>query len=105
MWAKFYEAYMQNPFSTPFTNVECEKKPGAPSKKPPQPPQPIQSVEFGSPKYFYLCAVGGALSCGLTHTIVTPLDLIKCRIQTNSSKYRGIIQGFKVTYAEEGLRG
>ena len=39
------------------------------------------SCEFGSPKYYALCAVGGALSCGLTHTAVTPLDLVKCRLQ------------------------
>lgn len=103
MWTKFYEAYMQNPFFLPFTNVECDKKPAAPPKG--APPKPQGSAEFGSPKYFYLCAVGGALSCGLTHTLVTPLDLIKCRIQTNSAKYQGIFQGFKVTYAEEGLRG
>ena len=39
------------------------------------------SCEFGSPKFYALCAVGGALSCGLTHTAVTPLDLVKCRLQ------------------------
>ena len=39
------------------------------------------SCEFGSPKYYALCAVGGALSCGITHTAVTPLDLVKCRLQ------------------------
>ena len=39
------------------------------------------SCEFGSAKYYALCAVGGALSCGLTHTAVTPLDLVKCRLQ------------------------
>ena len=39
------------------------------------------SCEFGSAKFYALCAVGGALSCGLTHTAVTPLDLVKCRLQ------------------------
>ena len=39
------------------------------------------SCEFGSPKYFALCGFGGILSCGLTHTAVVPLDLVKCRIQ------------------------
>ena len=39
------------------------------------------SCEFGSAKYYALCAVGGALSCGITHTAVTPLDLVKCRLQ------------------------
>ena len=39
------------------------------------------SCEFGSTKYFALCGLGGVLSCGLTHTMVTPLDLVKCRLQ------------------------
>ena len=39
------------------------------------------SCEFGSQKYFALCAFGGVLSCGITHTLVTPLDLVKCRLQ------------------------
>ena len=32
-------------------------------------------------KYYAICGFGGILSCGLTHTAVVPLDLIKCRIQ------------------------
>merc|ERR1712087_332899 len=63
------------------------------------------SCEFGSPKYYALCAVGGALSCGITHTAVTPLDLVKCRIQVNKEKYKSIGNGFKVTMAEGGARG
>ena len=39
------------------------------------------SCEFGSGKFFALCGFGGILSCGLTHTSVVPLDLVKCRIQ------------------------
>lgn len=39
------------------------------------------SCEFGSMKYYALCGFGGILSCGLTHTAVVPLDLVKCRIQ------------------------
>ena len=39
------------------------------------------SCEVGSPKFYTLCAFGGLLSCGLTHTAVVPLDLVKCRIQ------------------------
>jgi len=62
------------------------------------------SCEFGSPKYYALCAVGGALSCGLTHTAVTPLDLVKCRLQVNKEKYKNLGNGFKVTVAEGGAR-
>lgn len=39
------------------------------------------SCEFGSSKYYALCGFGGILSCGLTHTAVVPLDLVKCRLQ------------------------
>lgn len=63
------------------------------------------SCEFGSNKYFMLCGLGGILSCGITHTMVTPLDLVKCRIQVNPEKYKSVFNGFKVTLAEDGTRG
>jgi len=44
------------------------------------------------------------LSCGLTHTAVTPLDLVKCRLQVNKEKYKNLGNGFKVTVAEGGAR-
>jgi len=62
------------------------------------------SCEFGSAKYYALCAVGGALSCGLTHTAVTPLDLVKCRLQVNKEKYKTLGNGFKLTVAEGGVK-
>lgn len=34
-----------------------------------------------SPEFYATCALGGALSCGTTHALVTPLDLVKCRRQ------------------------
>merc|ERR1712179_17373 len=63
------------------------------------------SCEFGSTKYFVLCAFGGVLSCGITHTAVTPLDLVKCRLQVNKEKYKSLGNGFKVTMAEGGAAG
>jgi len=27
--------------------------------------------------------IGGALGCGLTHTFVTPLDVVKCNMQAH----------------------
>lgn len=56
----------------------------------------LDSCEFGSNQYFLLCGLGGILSCGLTHTMVTPLDLVKCRIQVNPEKYKSVVTGFKV---------
>jgi len=43
-----------------------------------------ESCEFGSTKYYAICGFGGILSCGLTHTAIVPLDLVKCRIQVSS---------------------
>jgi len=63
------------------------------------------SCEFGSRKYFALCGLGGILSCGITHTAIVPLDLVKCRIQVNPAKYRSIVTGFQVTIREDGTRG
>merc|ERR1711971_722887 len=59
------------------------------------------SCEFGSTKYFTLCALGGVLSCGITHTAVTPLDLVKCRLQVDKEKYKNLGNGFKLTMGEE----
>ena len=39
---------------------------------------PLYTGEF----YAY-CAVGGILSCGITHTGVTPLDVVKCNMQVH----------------------
>lgn len=33
--------------------------------------------------YYQKCMVGGILSCGITHTIVCPLDIVKCRMQVS----------------------
>lgn len=37
--------------------------------------------------------------------MVTPLDLVKCRLQVNPAKYKNLFNGFKVTMADEGVRG
>jgi len=63
------------------------------------------SCEFGSGKYYALCGFGGLLSCGLTHTAVVPLDLVKCRLQVDPVKYKSIFNGFSLTVKEEGIRG
>lgn len=67
--------------------------------------EPEYSCEFGSNKYYALCGFGGLLSCGITHTAVTPLDLVKCRLQVNKEKYKSLGNGFKLTYQEGGAGG
>merc|ERR1712119_276531 len=63
------------------------------------------SCEFGSMTYYAYCGFGGILSCGITHTAVVPLDLVKCRIQVDPTKYKGIFQGGALTIKESGVRG
>jgi len=63
------------------------------------------SVEYGTAGYYAYCGLGGILSCGITHTALTPLDMVKCRIQTNPEKYKSIATGFKVSLAEGGYAG
>lgn len=46
------------------------------------------SCQFGSSRYYALCGFGGILSCGITHTAVVPLDLVKCRLQVGTDPER-----------------
>ena len=36
---------------------------------------------------------------------MTPLDLVKCRLQVDKEKYKSLGNGFKLTVAEQGARG
>uniref|UniRef100_A0A2K6V401 Solute carrier family 25 member 3 n=1 Tax=Saimiri boliviensis boliviensis TaxID=39432 RepID=A0A2K6V401_SAIBB len=106
-----------NPFNAPHLQLVHDgladlrsSPPGPPG--PPRRPRNLAaaaveeySCEFGSAKYYALCGFGGVLSCGLTHTAVVPLDLVKCRMQVDPQKYKGIFNGFSVTLKEDGVRG
>ncbi|RDL34685.1 putative phosphate transport protein, mitochondrial [Venustampulla echinocandica] len=63
------------------------------------------NIELFSAKYYAACTVGGLLACGLTHTIVTPLDLVKCRRQVNPKLYTGNFQAWGKIGRAEGFRG
>lgn len=52
--------------------------------------------------YYAKCMVAGVLSCGLTHTAITPLDVVKCNMQVNPTKFKGLVPGLKLIAAEEG---
>ncbi|KAI9687332.1 MAG: Mitochondrial phosphate carrier protein 3, mitochondrial [Bathelium mastoideum] len=62
-------------------------------------------IELYSPKYYAACTFGGLLACGLTHTTVTPLDLVKCRRQVDSKLYKGNFEAWGKISRAEGLRG
>ncbi len=55
--------------------------------------------------YYMKCFTAGLFPCGLTHTALTPLDVIKCRKQTHYAKYPNLKEGIKITWKEEGIRG
>merc|ERR1712021_207232 len=40
-------------------------------------------AEVHDMSYYKKCMMGGILSCGITHTMVCPLDIVKCRMQAN----------------------
>jgi len=63
------------------------------------------TIELYSGKYYAACTVGGILACGITHTAVTPLDLVKCRRQVDPKLYKGNFQAWGLIYRAEGLRG
>jgi len=107
MFTKFSELSNSNIFSSPFSKASCspESVTSIERSSVMAAINPGESCEFGSAKYFALCGFGGILSCGITHTAVVPLDLVKCRIQVDPTKYKGIFQGGRLTIKEDGLRG
>ncbi|CAN6295672.1 unnamed protein product [Urochloa humidicola] len=64
-----------------------------------------KAIEMHTPLFYATCALGGILSTGPTHLAVTPLDLVKCNMQVDPSKYRDIMSGFGVMLQEQGLGG
>merc|ERR1719209_954807 len=98
-------------FINMFTQASCEPTTsGPPTSSPGLRGTMMAAVEgdscaYGSAKFYALCGLGGVLSCGITHTALVPLDLIKCRIQVDPAKFQSISVGAKVTMAEDGVVG
>ncbi|KAL0909336.1 hypothetical protein M5K25_020193 [Dendrobium thyrsiflorum] len=70
-----------------------------------QSPSEPGKIQMYSTAYYAASAVGGMLSCGITHTAVTPLDVLKCNMQIDSAKYKSISSGFGVLLKEQGVKG
>ncbi|XP_040986966.1 mitochondrial phosphate carrier protein 3, mitochondrial-like [Juglans microcarpa x Juglans regia] len=68
-------------------------------------PAPREKIEMYSPAFYAACTAGGTLSCGLTHTALTPLDVVKCNMQIDPAKYKSISSGFGILLKEQGVRG
>jgi solute carrier family 25 (mitochondrial phosphate transporter), member 3 len=44
--------------------------------------------------------IGGVLACGLTHTAIVPLDVMKCKKQVDSAYSKSMIDGVKRVRAD-----
>lgn len=65
-----------------------------------------KKIELYSNEYFGVCMLGGIMSCGLTHTAVTPLDLVKCNMQANPQQFnKGLGAGLSTIYKARGAAG
>ncbi|KAH9466459.1 hypothetical protein Pst134EB_001513 [Puccinia striiformis f. sp. tritici] len=63
------------------------------------------SPELYSTKYYTACVSAGVVACGLTHALVTPLDLVKCRRQVDKTLYKSNFDGWSKIYKSGGLKG
>jgi len=55
-----------------------------------------------TPKYFLQGALAGGICCSLTHGGVTPVDVVKTRIQLDPKTYTGFLSGARHIVANEG---
>ncbi|KAG0614413.1 hypothetical protein M758_6G174700 [Ceratodon purpureus] len=62
-------------------------------------------LELFTSKYYAACAVGGMISAGSVHFLITPFDMLKVNMQADPLKYRSILSGFGVVYREQGMGG
>ncbi|XP_058102981.1 mitochondrial phosphate carrier protein 3, mitochondrial-like [Magnolia sinica] len=89
-----------SPQPTPTSNVVSQSE----AFLVPAPSEPAK-IKMHSPAFYAACTAGGIASCGLTHTAVTPLDLVKCNMQIDPAKYKSIVSGFGVLFKEQGVKG
>jgi solute carrier family 25 (mitochondrial phosphate transporter), member 3 len=55
--------------------------------------------------FYKACTIGGILACGITHTAVTPLDVVKCNMQIDPKAFPGIGAGFSKIAQQQGVAG
>jgi len=99
------DSLKSNPFNVPHFKIQSEESLDVPERRIAAASAEGPSCEFGSSKYYAICGFGGVLSCGVTHTAIVPLDLVKCRIQVDAAKYKNLFHGLRLTVAEEGMKG
>jgi len=52
--------------------------------------------------YYIKCMIGGVFACGLTHTAVVPLDIVKCTMQADPKTYTGMGDAYRALVAGQG---
>jgi len=63
-------------------------------------------IKPNTTEYFAVCGLAGILSCGLTHTAVTPIDMVKCNKQNNPLTFnRGMFGNMAILNGLKGPRG
>lgn len=55
--------------------------------------------------YYKKCMMGGLFACGMTHTAVVTLDIVKCRRQVDANLYKTLGQGISTIARNDGIRG
>jgi hypothetical protein len=51
--------------------------------------------------YYQKCMIGGILSCGITHTLVCPLDIVKCRKQVSPRSHNLLLSFYLIQYSND----
>jgi len=63
-------------------------------------PFPDKKYDF---MYYLKGAAAGGICCSITHAALTPIDVVKTRVQLDPVKYnKGLLGGFRQIIAEEG---
>jgi len=63
-------------------------------------PNPVKKYDI---KYYLKGAAAGGICCSITHAALTPVDVVKTRVQLDPLKYnKGLLGGFRQIIAEEG---
>jgi len=52
--------------------------------------------------YYVKAAAAGGICCSVTHASMCPVDVVKTRIQLETTKYKGMLDGFKQVIKNEG---
>ncbi|CCK72759.1 Cu/Pi carrier KNAG_0L01390 [Huiozyma naganishii CBS 8797] len=65
--------------------------------------QQKRHIDLYTKEFYTACTLGGVVACGPTHSSVTPLDLVKCRLQVSPGLYKSNIQGMRDILSKEGF--